>query len=182
MNSFIGADGKARSVSTATPLPVDIGSGVTFELGASVEVNNDVGNPLPVSSVDLGARADTEATSDAGTFSLIALLKRALGRFTAINDKLPALISGNVPVAPNITRGGGAIDSNTQRVTLATDGPGVAALNSIAGLAIPAHDNLALTYTSGNLTSVAYRTGATTVATLTLAYNGSNQLTSVSRS
>ena len=36
-----------------------------------------------------------------------------------------------VSVSPNITRGGGAIDSNTQRVTLATDGPGVAALTSI---------------------------------------------------
>lgn len=33
--------------------------------------------------------------------------------------------------APNVTRGGGAIDPNTQRVTLATDGPGVAALAAI---------------------------------------------------
>lgn len=35
-----------------------------------------------------------------------------------------------VPVAPNVTRGTGAVDANTQRVTLATDGPGVAALGS----------------------------------------------------
>lgn len=36
-----------------------------------------------------------------------------------------------VPVAPNVTRGGGALDANTQRVTLATDGPGVASLAAI---------------------------------------------------
>lgn len=40
--------------------------------------------------------------------------------------------SNPLPVTPNITRGGGAIDSNTQRVTLATDGPGVANLTTIA--------------------------------------------------
>lgn len=36
-----------------------------------------------------------------------------------------------VPVSPNITRGGGPLDANTQRVTLATDGPGVASLSDI---------------------------------------------------
>jgi hypothetical protein len=46
---FIGSDGKGRTVTPAEPLPVDIGSNVTIEVGASVEVSNDVGNPLPVS-------------------------------------------------------------------------------------------------------------------------------------
>lgn len=36
-----------------------------------------------------------------------------------------------VPVSPNVEQGGGAVTSTTQRVTLATDGPGVAALSSI---------------------------------------------------
>lgn len=36
-----------------------------------------------------------------------------------------------VPTAPNITRGGGAIDANTTRVTMASDGPTVSALTSI---------------------------------------------------
>lgn len=40
-----------------------------------------------------------------------------------------------VPVAPNVTRGGGNIDANTQRVTLAADGPGVAALGTPADAA-----------------------------------------------
>ena len=33
-------------------------------------------NPHPVSTTDLGAQADAAASSDAGTFSLIALVKR----------------------------------------------------------------------------------------------------------
>lgn len=35
-----------------------------------------------------------------------------------------------VPVAPNITRGSGAVDANTQRVTLATDGPMVTSVGA----------------------------------------------------
>lgn len=44
---------------------------------------------------------------------------------------LAELLASVLPVAPNVTRGGGALDANTQRVTLATDGPGVASLSSI---------------------------------------------------
>jgi hypothetical protein len=55
---------------------------------------------------------------------------------------------------------------------------------SIAGMAIPANDYISLSYTSGNLTGVVYKSGGsggTTVATLTLAYSGSN-LVSVTKS
>jgi hypothetical protein len=55
---------------------------------------------------------------------------------------------------------------------------------SIAGMAIPANDYISLGYTSGNLTSVVYKSGGasgTTVATLTLAYSGSD-LISVTKS
>lgn len=93
--------------------------------------------------------------------------------------------AGNpIPTAPNVQQGGGATTANTLRVTLATDGPGVANLSSIAGLAIPAHDHIALSYTGSNLTGVTYRTGGsggTIVGTLTLAYSGSN-LISVAKS
>jgi hypothetical protein len=56
---------------------------------------------------------------------------------------------------------------------------------TIEGLEIPAHDYIALTYTGTNLTGVVYKTGGasgTTVATLTLAYDGSDNLTSVTKS
>ena len=39
--------------------------------------------------------------------------------------------SAPIPTTPSVAKGSGAIDANTQRVTLATDGPGVAALASI---------------------------------------------------
>ena len=54
-----------------------------------------------------------------------------------------------------------------------------------AGLEIPAHDYIDLSYTGSNLTSVIYKnggSGGTTVATLTLAYDGSDNLISVTKS
>jgi hypothetical protein len=53
------------------------------------------------------------------------------------------------------------------------------------GLEIPTHDYIGNTYTGSNLTGVVFKRGGasgTTVATLTLAYDGSNNLTSVTRS
>ena len=58
-------------------------------------------------------------------------------------------------------------------------------VNTLTGLEIPDHDYIALTYTGTNLTGVVYKTGGsggTTVATLTLTYDGSNNLTSVTKS
>lgn len=61
----------------------------------NVEVTNDVGNPLPTSSADIGGTADAAASSDTGNFSLIALIKR-------LNTKLGALgqqnMAGSQPV------------------------------------------------------------------------------------
>jgi hypothetical protein len=56
---------------------------------------------------------------------------------------------------------------------------------SLEGLGIPVHDYIDLSYTGTNLTGVVYKTGGsggTTVATLTLAYDGSNNLISVTKS
>jgi hypothetical protein len=53
------------------------------------------------------------------------------------------------------------------------------------GLEIPEHDYIDLSYTGSNLTGVVYKTGGsggTTVATLTLAYDGNNNLTSITKS
>lgn len=66
-------------------------------------------------------------------------------------------------------------------VTTRTGAP----LPVFTGLEIPAHDYIALSYTGSNLTGVVYKdggAGGTTVATLTLAYDGSNNLTSVTKS
>jgi hypothetical protein len=79
-----------------------------------------------------------------------------------------------------------------QGATLSLDANGVEIKNdagnpipTIDGLEIPAHDYIALTYTGSNLTGVVYKTGGaggTTVATLTLAYDGNDNLTSVTKS
>lgn len=56
---------------------------------------------------------------------------------------------------------------------------------TIEGLSIPEHDYIDLSYTGSNLTGVVYKSGGsggTTVATLTLAYDGSNNLISVTKS
>ena len=48
----------------------------------------------------------------------------------------------------------------------------------------PQYDYVGLDYTGSNLTTVAFKTGGasgTTVSTLTLAYDGSDNLTSVTR-
>ncbi len=99
-------------------------------------------------AVPLGATTDTAAPADGtGNYTLLAAAKRALlnmaavlSNWTTLLARVPALVSGRVPVdgsgvtqptAPNVTRGSGAVDANTQRVTLASDGPGVVALSNI---------------------------------------------------
>ena len=78
--------------------------------------------------------------------------------------------------------GGGGGDASAANQTLQ-----LTELRSIAGLQIPPHDNVVLTYrTSGNgigkIDQVVYKTGATTVATLTLVYDASNRLSTVTKS
>lgn len=116
----------------------------------------------------LGATTETAAASDTATSGLNGLLKRALARITTLLDRTPAL--------------GRAAASASVPQVLATED--AATLASIAGLAIPAHDYVGLTYTGDNLTGVVYKTGGsggTTVGTLTLAYSGA-VLTSVTKS
>lgn len=49
------------------------------------------------------------------------------------------------------------------------------------GMAIPPHDKVEIDYTGADITSVTYKMGSTTLATLTLTYSGGN-LVSVARS
>ncbi|MEN9885468.1 MAG: Erwinia phage phiEaP-8 [Pseudomonadota bacterium] len=53
------------------------------------------------------------------------------GWLRGIYERLPALVSNRVPVDPNVAKGAGAVDANTQRVALGNDSPGVASLASI---------------------------------------------------
>jgi len=56
---------------------------------------------------------------------------------------------------------------------------------AIPGLAIPEHDYISLTYTGSNPTTVVYKQGGAsgvTVATLVMTYDGSDNVTSVTKS
>jgi hypothetical protein len=94
-------DGKvpANLTVTSTRLLVD-GSGVTQPIsatalplptGAATAARQDTGNTsLGNIDVDLGAPADAAATTDTGTFGLIALVKRGLQNWTTLLGRVPA--------------------------------------------------------------------------------------------
>jgi hypothetical protein len=74
-----------------------------------------------------------------------------------------------------------------QGATLSLDAAGIEIKNDsgnpipvVTGLEIPEHNKIELTYTGDNLTTVVYKLGATTVASVTLTYTGS-RLDSVER-
>ncbi len=48
--------------------------------------------------VDLGAAGDAAAASDTGASSIVSLIKRSLQRWTTLLDRIPALVSGRIPV------------------------------------------------------------------------------------
>ena len=192
MLAFQGSDGKSKTVSPTNPLPVTGGGGGGGGGGDASAANQTLQlTELQAINADLGGTDDAPAASPTATAGIGALLRlglqnaaTALTNWTTLLGRIPALVNGAVPVAPNVQQGSGAVTASTTRVTLAADGPGVSALGSIAGLSIPAHDHVGLGYTGSNLTTVTYRTGGsggTIVGTLTLSYSGST-LTSVTRS
>lgn len=111
----------------ASAVPVSV-SGVATAANQAT-TNTTLGNI----DGDIGAPADAAASSDTGTFSVIALVKRGLQNWTTLQAKIPALVSGAVPTSPNLTRSSGNVDANTLRTVLAADGPAVTTLSSIDG-------------------------------------------------
>ena len=111
----------------ASAVPVSV-SGVATAANQAT-TNTTLGNI----DGDIGAPADAAASSDTGTFSVIALVKRGLQNWTTLQAKIPALVSGAVPTSPNLTRSSGNVDANTLRTVLAADGPAVTMLSSIDG-------------------------------------------------
>lgn len=90
-----------QGISGGTVIGIDsnhVGDGIQAYL-------NDHGNDIPVSNqsitnidADLGATTDSAATTDTGTFSAIALIKRGMQNWTSLLAKIPALVSGRIPV------------------------------------------------------------------------------------
>ena len=104
---------------------------------------------------------------------------------TPLGEKMTKAVRGifmggetNNPIARLANKTGTQINPATEDGNLAN-------LSYLPGLAIPTHDYIELGYTGSNLTSVIYKSGGsggTTVATLTLAYDGSDNLTSITKS
>lgn len=115
--------------STANPVPVAVisgggggGGGTSGGTATAANPTYTEGSTGRALSLDLSGRLRTLSTQS-GTWSVgLAAGSNTIGSVNVV---------GTPAVAPNVTRGGGAIDGNTQRVTLATDGPGVTALTSI---------------------------------------------------
>ena len=82
----------------------------------------------------------------------------------------------------HITATGGKLDVNASvtisgNATEAKQDTQITLLQGIAGFTPSSYDYISLTYTGSNLTGVVFKTGGsggTTIATLTLAYSGSN--------
>ena len=109
---------KARIVSTVTQVVV-----VAMVTGRAEIVDSRFapsGASMPVTvadgaSVSLGARGDAAATTDTGTFSLIALIKRLLGKTTTASATTRSSLSGIA----------GSAASNTTLVTAGVNVNGV---------------------------------------------------------
>ena len=107
----------------ATPVPVSVS-------GVATAANQSTANSS-LSSIDgkLPAQVSGRVPVDIGSASVTIT-----GPVTVSNEVEVKNDTGNPgPTAPDVQRGGGAITATTTRVTLATDGPGVAALSNIDG-------------------------------------------------
>lgn len=104
------------------PIPVDIGTSIDVSIdNTSIEVSNDVGNPIPVS--DGGGSLTVDATSlplpsGASTSALQTTGNTSLGN---IDTKTPALQSGAVPIGDNSSSL--TVDSKAYRSTVTITRP-----------------------------------------------------------
>lgn len=142
----------------------------------------DTGNVTVTSSV-LPTGAATE-----GTLGTVA------GDTTSIDSKITAVDTGNVTVVSSVLPTGASTSANqtTANASLSSIESDLTSLNArLAGNLVPeTFDFLELTYVAagngaGEIETVTYKTGGgagSTVATLTLAYDASDRLSSVTRS
>ena len=71
-------------------------AGTTYPL--PIQAPNGIAISGTVTDVNIGQTSDSVATTDTGTFSVIALIKRGLQNWTSLLAKIPALVSGRIPV------------------------------------------------------------------------------------
>lgn len=108
---------------------------------------------LLITAPALGAPADAPATSDTGTFGLIALIKRGLQNWTTLLARIPALVGNRMPVQNSVpTAATGAILALTTNAT----GTTFTAFSASACIALDIVNNTG--------TTIEYRRGGTGTA------------------
>ena len=86
-------------------LDVNVGNtpAVTVSGVATSAAQTTTNTSLSNIDADIGAPADTSATTDTGTFSMIAFIKRTLQNWTTLQAKLPALGAANAAASFPVT-------------------------------------------------------------------------------
>lgn len=132
-------------------LPNNDGQRVTLTgQDLTIEVQNPPGQPLDVQSADLGATNDAAAGTDSGNFSLIALIKRLLGKVPNNGQKV---MTGSLPVVIASDQSAVAVtgpltDAQLRAAAVPVSGPATAA--EIDALTLDVQQVAFATVTPGN--------------------------------
>ena len=143
---------------------------------------------------------------ETGTMILSLLALEAGGNLAGINGKITACNTGAVVIASGVitsitnsvavtgafypatqpVSGTVSVDNFPATITgfnlEATQEDVLENLETLNSLAPSVYDTIDLSYTGSNLTGVVFKLGAATVSTLTLTYDGSDNLTKVEKS
>ena len=134
-----GADGTATQVDASNRLPV--ATGATSGAGVvdantqrvTLASNDPAIAALDAINADLGAPADAAATTDAGTFSITAFIKRGMANWTTLLARIPALVTGRIPVDAS----GVTLSANIAGTVAVSNFPATQAVSAVS-LPLPA--------------------------------------------
>lgn len=183
-----GGGGLTNAELRASPVPVDIGGtgSITITSGTvtvsnEVEVTNSTGNPIPVSGPLTDTQLRATAVPVSGTVTANTGLTQPLTDTQLRATAVP--VSGTFwqstqPVSGTVTANTGLSQPLTDAQLRAS------AVPIINGFSIPEYDSVLLSNYDGqgNVGTVIYRKNGNTLATLSLTYNGSGQLTAITKS
>lgn len=182
-----GGGGLTNAELRASPVPVDIGGNgsITITSGTvtvsnEVEVTNSTGNPIPISGT---VTANTGLSQPLTDTQLRATAVPVSGTFWPATQPISGTVSvSNFPATQPIS---GTVTANTGLSQPLTDAQlRASAVPIINGFSIPEYDSVLLSNYDGqgNVGTVIYRKNGNTLATLSLTYNGSGQLTAITKS
>jgi hypothetical protein len=77
MLAFSGTNGAGQTVSKATPLPVDIGNATLSVTASGVEINNDIGNPIPAGGVQAITTASFTRPADTTAYAALDVVSNS---------------------------------------------------------------------------------------------------------